>query len=232
MPSLALVVGTGPGLSASIARAFAARSYRPVLAARDTSDLADLRDETNGVLVDCDASDPDDVARLFATVDDLDGALEVAVYNPSARSRGPIAELNPQDVRNALDVTAFGAFLMAHHAARRMQVNGRGTMLFTGASAGVKGFAESAPFAMGKFALRGLCQSLARELHPKNIHIGHVVIDGGIAGTPQHGRSNEVNGDDYMLDPDQVAKAYMNLIDQHRSTWAWEIELRPWIETF
>lgn len=232
MSALALVVGAGPGLCASIARALAARSHRVILAARDTTDLAKLQTETGAVLVDCDASDPDDVERLFRAVDDLEGALDVAVYNPSARPMGPIADLDPQDVRHALDVTAFGAFLMAHHAAKRMQANGTGTMLFTGASAGVKGFAGSAPFAMGKFALRGLCQSLARELHPKNIHVGHVVIDGGIAGTPQHGRFNEVAGDDAMLDPDEVAQVYMTLLDQHRSTWSWEIELRPCLENF
>lgn len=232
MASLALIVGAGPGLSAALARRAASRGLRPVLAARDTADLADLADETGALRVDCDAAAPGDAARLFDAVDGLDGALELAIYNPSYRTRGPISELDPSEVRKALDVTAFGAFLMAHHAARRMLAAGGGTMLFTGASAGVKGFAQSAPFAMGKFALRGLCQSLARELHPRNIHIGHVVIDGGIDGTPQRDRPPDGDGDDAMLHPDAIAQVYLDLLDQHRSAWAWEIELRPWSERF
>lgn len=232
MNPAALIVGAGPGLSTSLAQALAARSHDVVLAARDTSDLASLAEETGATLIDCDAGDRDAVARLFEAVDARPGPLEVAVYNPSARARGPVAEIDPVDVERALRVTAFGAFLMAHHAAPRMLERGRGTMLFTGASAGVKGYARSAPFAMGKFALRGLCQSLARELHPQGVHIGHVVIDGGIASTPQSGRTNPQDGPDAMLDPDAVAQSYMHLIDQHRSAWAWEIELRPWVETF
>ena len=232
MNPIALIVGAGPGLSASLARALAARSHDLVLAARDTADLAGLAEETGATLVDCDGGERDDMARLFERIDALPGALAVAVYNPSARSRGPVAELDPVAVERALKVTAYGAFLMAHHAAPRMLERGRGAMLFTGASAGIKGFANSAPFAMGKFALRGLCQSLARELHPKGVHVGHVVIDGGIAGTPQRHRSDPVEGPDDTLDPDAVARSYMHLLDQHRSAWSWEIELRPWIERF
>ena len=232
---LALIVGAGAGLSAALARALRG-SHRIVLAARDTSDLADLVEESGAVAIDCDAGERDDVARLFERLDGLAGPLEVAGYIPSARSRGPIAELDPVAVERALRVTAYGAFLMAHHAAPRMLVRGRGTLLFTGASAGVKGFANSAPFAMGKFALRGLCQSLARELHPKGVHVGHVVVDGGIASTPPRARSNPTDnptdGPDAMLDPDAIAETYLQLIGQHRSAWAWEIELRPWTETF
>jgi len=232
MKPIALIIGAGSGVSASLARALYKRDHAIVLVARDTSDLAVLAQETQAHLVDCDAKDPEGVEKLFQHIDALPGKLEVAVYNPSARVRGPIHELDADGVLNALQVTAYGAFLMAHHASKRMLDNGRGTLLFTGASAGVKGFPQSAPFAMGKFALRGLCQSLARELHPQNIHVGHIVIDGGIDGTPQRGRLNEVDGKDNTLNPDALAESYMYLMDQHRSAWTWELEIRPWIEKF
>ena len=232
MAKVSLIIGAGAGLSASLARALAKRGDKVVLAARDTTDLQAFAAEINADLVNCDAKDRSDMEALFAHIDQLDGALETAVFNPSARVRGPIDEVDPEAVERALMVSAYGAFLMAHHASQRMLDAGQGTMLFTGASAGVKGFPKSASFAMGKFALRGLCQSLARELHPKNIHIGHVVIDGGIASTPQSGRSNAVDTPDTMLDPDAIAESYMHLLDQHRSAWSWEIELRPWVEKF
>nr|WP_298373653.1 SDR family oxidoreductase [uncultured Halomonas sp.] len=171
--STALVIGAGLGLSASLARALKQRGHSIVLASRDTSSLSDLAQETGATLIDCNARNPDDMERLFTMLDEQQDDLDVAVYNPSARTRGSIAALDPVEVENALMVSAYGAFLMAHHAAKRMLPRGQGAMLFTGASAGIKGFANSAPFAMGKFALRGLCQSLARELHPKGIHIGH-----------------------------------------------------------
>lgn len=222
----ALIIGAGAGLSASVARRLHGRGHDIVLAARDTSDLEGLAGETGAVLVTCDARDRADMARLFETVDAQPGPLEVAVYNPSARVRGPVQELDPEAVENAILVTAYGAFLMAHHAAARMSATKSGAMLFTGASAGVKGFANSSTFAMGKFALRGLCQSLARELHPQGIHVGHFVIDGGIA------KSGDDNDGAARLDPDAIAESYMHFLDQHRSSWAWEIELRPWVERF
>ena len=223
---VALIVGAGPGLSASLARRLAATGRHLVLTARDTADLAPLAEEIGATLIDADSRDPDAAAALFERIDGMEGALDVAIYNPSARARGPIADITPEQVENALMVTAFGAYLMAHHAAPRMLAAGGGTMLFTGASAGVKGYPRSAPFAMGKFALRGLCQSLARELHPKGVHIGHVVIDGAIApaGTPDE--------DGARLDPDAIADTYMHLLEQPRTAWSWEVELRPWVETF
>lgn len=228
MKRVSLIVGAGQGLSASLARALAKRAHHVVLSARDTSDLLDLASETGATTIDCDASDRDDMQSLFERVDALDGTLEVAVYNASHRVQGPITALDPVAVEAAISVSAYGAFLMAHHAAKRMLLKRSGTLLFTGASASVKGFAKSAPFAMGKFALRGLCQSLARELHPQGIHVGHIVIDGGIAdrASPDAGQADD------MLDPNEIAKAYMTLIDQHRSTWTSEIEIRPWVERF
>ena len=221
---IAVIVGAGKGLSASLARKFSARGMEVVLAARDPSDLEGLCAETGARAVACEASDAGDMARLFAGVDAMDGALEVAVYNPSARVRGPLVDLEPEAVRRAIEVTAFGAFLMGQEATRRMLPRGEGCILFTGASAGVKGFARSASFAMGKFALRGLAQSMARELHPQGVHVGHVVIDGGIDAPG--------GGDDAQLDPDAIAETYLHLVDQPRSCWAWEVEVRPWVEEF
>jgi short-subunit dehydrogenase len=224
--STALIIGAGAGLSASVARKLRARGCDLVLAARDTSDLRELAAETGTTLVDCDARNREDMTSLFAVVDAMPGPLDVAVYNPSARVRGGIADLDAEAVENAILVTAYGAFLMAHHAAKRMEPHGRGAMLFTGASAGVKGFANSSTFAMGKFALRGLCQSLARELHPKGVHIGHFVIDGAIA------KAGSDNANGAKLDPDAIAETYMHFLDQPRTSWAWEIEVRPWVERF
>ncbi|MEX6508892.1 SDR family NAD(P)-dependent oxidoreductase [Jiella sp. M17.18] len=227
--SIALIVGVGDGLSASLARKLSARGYNLVLAARNVDKLQDLAASTNAATVPCDASDPQSVASLFASIDPRAEDLAVAIYNPSARVRGPLVNLDPADVRRALDVTAFGAFLVAQQAARRMLPKQAGTILFTGASAGVKGFPNSAPFAMGKFAMRGLAQSMARELHPQGIHIGHVVIDGAIRNP---GRTEPADRPDSMLDPDAIAETYMALIDQHRSAWSWEVEIRPFVESF
>ena len=215
----AVVVGAGPGLGASLARALAP-THDLTLAARTTGDLEDLAAETGARLRAADASDPDAVAALFDAVPD---PLAVAVYNPWARSRGPIADLDPADVRRALDVTAFGAFLVGQAAARRMLGNPgpvRGTILFTGASAGVKGFPQSAPFAMGKFAQRGLAQSMSRELHPRGVHVAWVNIDGAI------GRGEG------QLEPDAIARTYMALVDQPPSAWTEELAVRPMGERF
>lgn len=228
----AVIIGAGSGLSASLARQLSARGFDLVLAARDTGKLSALADETGARTVQMDGSDP---AAMDALFDSLDAPCRVAIYNPSARSRGAIAELDPEDVRRAIEVTAFGSFLMGRAAARVMleqepQDGCKGTILFTGASAGVKGFAQSAPFAMGKFAQRGLAQSMARELHPKGVHVAWVNIDGGISNTARAERTDD--GTDKMLDPDAIATTYLQLMDQHRSAWSNELSLRPWVETF
>jgi NAD(P)-dependent dehydrogenase (short-subunit alcohol dehydrogenase family) len=151
------------------------------------------------------------------------------IYNASFRARGPFIDLDPAEVERSIAVSAFGGFLVAQQAARRMLPKRHGTILFTGASASVKGYAQSAPFAMGKFALRGLAQSMARELAPQGIHVAHVVIDGGIKSAR---RSEPAAAPDSLLDPDAIAATYLQLIRQPRSAWTWEIELRPWIERF
>ena len=229
MSQKVLIVGAGLGLSASLARRCHAAGMKVALAARDGEKARAVVQETGASLHRCDASSIEDVAALFAALDAGTGTPDLVVYNPSARLRGPITELDPEATRAAIETTCFGAFLVAQQAARRMLARGSGSILFTGASAGVKGFANSSVFAMGKFGLRGLAQSLARELHPQNIHIGHFVIDGGIASDRP---DRQDDSGDQMLDPDAIADAYLQFHNQHRSAWAWEVELRPWVETF
>ena len=225
----ALIVGAGAGLSASLARALARDGLKVALAARSTGDLDALAKETGARAFACDASQRGEVDKLFAELDGAFGAPEVVIYNASYRTRGPFTELDPVEVEKSIAVSAYGGFLVAQQAARRMLVKGRGAILFTGASASVKGYAQSAPFAMGKFALRGLAQSMARELHPRGIHVAHVVVDGGIRSAR---RAEPADKPDSMLDPDAIAATYLQLIHQPRSAWAWEIELRPWVERF
>jgi short-subunit dehydrogenase len=228
----AIIIGAGEGLSASLARKLHHRGHQLVLAARNINKLAALQKETGALLVACDAADADDMEKVFAAADALGEPLDIAVYNPSARVRGGITELDPDAVKSAILITCYGAFLMAQQAAKRMIPQGSGSILFTGASAGVKGYPKSSTFAMGKFGLRGLAQSLARELHPQGIHIGHFVIDGGIRSAARPERIEAADNPDSMLDPDAIADSYLHFIDQPRSSWAWEIELRPWVETF
>jgi NAD(P)-dependent dehydrogenase (short-subunit alcohol dehydrogenase family) len=225
----ALIVGAGQGLSASLTRLLRKDGLAVAIAARDTAKLAPLCEETGAHAFSCDAQDEAQVKRLFADVDRAHGPPDVVIYNASARTRGPFVQLVPADVQRALQVTVFGAFLVAQQAAARMLPKGHGAMLFTGASASVKGYAQSAPFAMGKFALRGLAQSLARELSPQGIHIAHFVIDGGIRGL---GHSDDAEKPDALLDPDAIALTYLNILRQPRSAWTHEIELRPWVERF
>ena len=227
MAETALIVGAGAGLSAALARKLAADGVNVALAARSTVKLAGLVEETGAKAYEADCSDSDQVERLFAALDADFGALDLAVYNPSFRSRGPLVDLVPAEVERALRITCFGGFLVGQAAARRMLRQGRGAILFTGASASVKGYAQSAPFAMGKFGLRGLAQSMARELAPKNIHVAHFVIDGAIR--PPGASDGDA---DNRLDPDAIAETYLQIYRQHRSAWTWEIEVRPWVERF
>ena len=224
----ALIVGAGAGLSASVARAFAKAGMNIALAARSPDDLAALAKETSAKTYQCDAADRGQVEHLFADLDKT-GAPDVVVYNASARARGPLVDLDPSDVEKALHVSAFAGFLVAQAAVKRMLPNKRGAVLFTGASASVKGYAQSAPFAMGKFALRGLAQSMARELAPQGIHVAHFVIDGGIRSAR---RAEPADKPDSMLDPDAIAETYLHVLQQPRSAWTWEVELRPWVEKF
>src|SRR6266853_1967168 len=198
----ALIVGAGSGLSASLARLLAGEGLRVALAARNSEKLAPLCAETGAKAFACDATDAGQVARMFASVEAATGAPDVVVYNASA---------------------------LAREAVSRMLPKRHGAVLFTGASASVKGYPLSAPFAMGKFALRGLAQSMARELAPQGIHVAHFVIDGSIRNP---GRVEPADRPDSMLDPDAIASSYLHVLQQPRSAWAWEVELRPWVERF
>ncbi len=229
MTTTALIIGAGSGLSAALARGLADRGCQVALAARDADKLAALAAETGAVAFAADAGSATAMAGLFDQVAGRFGDPAIVIYNPSTRLRGPLVDLDPDAVAQALTVTAYGGFLAGQQAVKRMLPKGHGTILFTGASASVKGYAQSAPFAMGKFALRGLAQSMAREFAPLGIHVGHVVIDGAIRSAS---RLDPPDRPDSTLDPEAIAAAYLHLIDQPRNAWTWEIELRPWVERF
>ncbi len=225
----ALIVGAGPGISASLARGLAALDVKVGIAARDIEKLSALAADTRAATFAVDAADTTAVARLFADVDKRLGDPDIVVYNASARAHGPIAEIDPGAVQKAIAITAFGGFLVVQQAARRMVPRARGAILLTGATASVKGFALSSAFAMGKFALRGLAQSAARELGPKGIHVAHFVIDGGVRSAR---RPDPADKPDSTLDPDDIAQTYIDVLGQPRSAWSLEVEVRPWVERF
>src|SRR5215468_7974540 len=232
MTKTAIIVGAGSGISASFARQLARNGYTIALAARDTVKLAALATETGASVHVCDAADPASVDRLFTEVDREFPKLDVCLFNASARAPGPIVDVDREQARSALLISAYGGFLVAQSTARRMLPHGAGTILLTGASASVKGYPQSAVFAMGKFALRGLAQSMARELAPKGIHVAHFVIDGGVRNV-EKGRVEAGNmAADSYLDPEAIAQNYLHVVQQPRSAWTWEVELRPWVERF
>ena len=216
-PETALIVGAGSGLSGSFARLLERAGFNVALAARNPDKL-----QTKGLALRCDATDRAQIESTFEAVERKWGIPDLVLYNASYRTRGPFVELDAGEVEKTLRVTAYAGFLVAQRAAKAMLPRGSGAIFFTGASASVKGYAQSAPFAMGKFALRGMAQSMARELSPKGLHIAHFVIDGGI------GR----DAGDAKLDPDHIAQTYLDIYRQQRSAWTWEVELRPWVERF
>ena len=225
----ALIVGAGSGLSASLARAFTKAGMKVALAARSADKLATLTKEINAKSYVCDATKRTDIDKLFGDLDAAAATPDVVVYNASYRMRGPLIDLDPSEVERSIQVSAFAGFLVAQAAVKRMLLRKHGAILFTGASASIKGYAQSAPFAMGKFALRGLAQSMARELSPQGIHIAHFVIDGGIRSARRAEPPEQL---DSLLDPDAIAQNYLHVLNQPRSAWSWEIELRPWVEKF
>jgi NAD(P)-dependent dehydrogenase (short-subunit alcohol dehydrogenase family) len=224
---IALIVGVGDGLSASLARLFSREGMQVALAARRVEKLAGLCEQTGAVAFAADAADEASVAGLFEAVEQRTGVPDVVVFNASARARGPVNDLVPDDVKRSILVGAFGGFLVAQQAAKRMLPRGSGNILLTGASASVKGYPNSSAFAMAKFALRGLAQSMARELAPQGIHVAHFVIDGGIRSA-----TRKEEKPDSLLDPDDIAENYLHVIRQKRSAWTWEVQLRPWVEKF
>jgi NAD(P)-dependent dehydrogenase (short-subunit alcohol dehydrogenase family) len=225
----ALIVGVGSGLSASLARLFARNGLQVALASRNPDRLAGLAQDTAAATFACEATEPEEVAGLFDAVIATQGVPDIVVYNASARARGPITDVDPGEVARAIAVSAYGGFLVSQQAARNMLPRGSGAILLTGASASVKGYPQSGAFAMGKFALRGLAQSMARELAPQGIHVAHFVIDGGIRSGA---RVDPADKPDSLLDPDAIAESYWHVVQQSRSAWTWEVELRPWVERF
>lgn len=234
MSKIALIVGAGSGNSAAFARALAAQQYKVVLAARNITKLDSLCQEIDASAIACDATSIESVHDLFETMQQTVGSASVVLYNPSAYTAGSIVNLDPELVLDSLMQTAYGAFLVAQQAAIGMKHLGGGALFFTGATASIKGFPNFAPFAMGKFALRGLAQSLARELGPENIHVAHFIIDGGIASPGRDLSDTAANSsaNDTELEPDAIAQTYMAVLNQHRSAWTHEIDLRPWVENF
>jgi NAD(P)-dependent dehydrogenase (short-subunit alcohol dehydrogenase family) len=231
MAKTALIVGAGSGISAAFARALHGDGYTIASAARDTDKLAALAKEVDASLAPLDTVKPEAVAALFTLLDRSFGRFDVVLYNASYRTRGPFVDLDPGEVAKSLAVSAYGGFLVGQQAAKRMVKQGDGAIFFTGASASVKGYVQSASFAMGKFALRGLAQSMARELGPKGIHVAHFVIDGGVRNA-ERGRPGDAASPDGLLDPEAIAQTYMATLRQPRSAWSLEVELRPWVEKF
>ena len=227
MKNSVLIVGAGKGLSSSLAKIFHSNGYKIGLVARNINKIKNLSNEINATLFQYDVSKSENVTRLFKDVDKSLGNLDLVIFNPSRRLRGKIEDLNVINVKEAIEITCYAGFLVAQEATTRMLKLGKGSIFFTGASASVKGFANSSAFAMGKFGLRGLAQSLARELHPRNIHISHFIIDGSIMDKSLLQKTNN-----NQLDPDEIAKNYLNVFLQEKNCWSWEIELRPWQENF
>ena len=225
----ALIVGAGSGLSAALAHHFSDSGIAVSLAARDPEKLAELCAQTGARAYGCDATSDDSVAALFAALDDDNRSPDLMVFNVGGAVRGPITDLAPVDVKATVLGNGYAAFLVAQQAAKRMLAAGKGAMLFTGASASIKGYARSSPFAIGKFGLRGLCQSLARELAPQGIHVAHFVIDGMIR-SPDRGAPYDDPA--RTLDPDAIARTYLTIARQDPSAWTWEVELRPASEKF
>lgn len=232
MSATALIVGAGSGISASFARVLHREGIKVALAARTPANVQAFADEIGATTHACDATDPDQVAQLFADLDAAGVELDVVLYNASARAHGPITELDPADVAKSLNISAYGGFLVAQQAAKRMVPRGTGTILFTGASASVKGYPHSSIFAMGKHGLRGLASSLGRELAPQGVHVCHFVIDGGVRNAAKGRIEGPGDPPDKYLDPDAIAETYMHVVKQDRSSWTWDIELRPYGEKY
>ena len=224
MNESALIVGAGNELSASLAQLCASRGMKVVLAARNIEKLKNLKKAIGADTIKCDATNIKSVSSLFNKTDKIIGAPNLVIYNPSKSLGGSIIDLDPKKAHEAINISCYGGFLVAQQAAIRMLKKKRGSIFFTGATASIKGFPKSSVFAMGKFGLRGLAQSLARELHPQNIHIGHFIIDGGI-GQENYGSYKTIH-------PDEIAKVYLQFHDQDKSAWSWETELRTSVEKF
>ena len=238
---LALIVGAGPGLGRALARRFGAAEMNVALAARNLERLENLSVECAGIgrgarAYRCDAAREEGVQALFRAVRSDYGCPDVVVYNAGAFVARGIVETSAEEFERCWRAGCLGGFLVGREAARAMlervgQGGPGGTILFTGATASLRGSAGFHNLAVGKFGLRALAQSMARELQPKGIHVAHVVIDGRIRPTAvvEH---TDANDGDALLAPDAIAEAYFQLYRQPRSAWTQELDLRPWVERF
>ena len=232
----ALVIGVGPGLGASLGRCFAKIGMDVALAARDESRLSNLRSElvelgSNAATYSCDAGNEDSVEALFRAATKEMGGLDLVVFNAGAFVRRGLLDTTVEEFERCWRVGCLGGFLVGRAAAREMVPRGRGTILFTGATASLRGGALFHNLAVPKFGLRALAQSMARELGPKGIHVGHVIIDGQIQ-SDRYATLAAERPEDGLLSPDEIAASYLNLHRQHRSAWTLELDLRPWVERF
>jgi NAD(P)-dependent dehydrogenase (short-subunit alcohol dehydrogenase family) len=235
-----LVVGAGDATGGAIARRFAREGCIACVARRSADKLQPLVDrivadggQARGFAAD--ARDEDQVQQLFATIEREVAPLEVVVFNVGANVRFPVVETTARVYRKVWEMAAFGGFLVGREAARVMQPRGRGTILFTGATASLRGGKGFAAFAGAKHALRALAQSLARELGPAGVHVAHIVIDGAIDTAfiaENFPERHALKAQDGILDPEAIAEAYWQLHRQPRSAWTHELDLRPWMETF
>ena len=227
-----LVAGVGPGLGIAVAMRFARDGYRVAMLARSRDRLAAMAAQAPDHLITmpCDVTDPAQVSAAFDETEQRLGPLECVVSNAGAYRPGSILDIAPNDFEYCWRVGAFAGFLIGQAAARRMVARGSGTILFTGATASLRGAANFANLASPKFALRALAQSMARELGPRGIHVAHVIIDGQIGGTAEDDDGGRLP--DSRLAPSAIAEAYLDLHRQHRSAWSQEIDLRPWVERF
>jgi len=228
---VAVVVGVGPGLGSAVARRFAAAGLAVAVARRRPEGSVDLAEEIGGRVYACDATEQDSVESMFATIDRELGTPRVAVYNAGAYKPGGILEIEAADFERCWRVGCLGGFHVGQAAAKRMVEAGEGTIIFTGATASLRGSAKFANLAVPKFGLRALAQSMARDLGPRGVHVAHSIIDGQIAGE-RASHSAEERGQDAVLAPDAIAEAYYQLHVQPRSAWTQELDLRPWVEKF
>jgi NAD(P)-dependent dehydrogenase (short-subunit alcohol dehydrogenase family) len=228
---VALVVGVGPGLGAALARRFAQGGLAVAMAARNPDKLDALAREVGGRAYACDAADAASVDRLFEQVERDLGAPTVAIYNAGAYAPGAVVDIQAAEFERCWRILCLGGFLVGQRAARSMAAAGRGTILFTGATASLRGGANFANLAVGKFGLRAVVQSMARELGPKGIHVAHVVIDGQIR-SERYAHLEKERPPDGLLDPAAIAESYWHLHQQPRSAWTLELDLRPWVEKF
>ena len=219
---LALIVGVGPGLGAALARRFAAGGMTCAVAARHKEKLETLAREIAGLAYACDGTKEADIEGLFAAATKAGGPPRLVVFNAGGYVAKPVAELSAAEVEACWRNSCLGGFLVGRAAARAMLPEGQGTIIFTGATASLRGSARFAAFAMGKFGLRALAQSMARELGPRGIHVAHTIIDGGIGEA----------GDESRLAPAALADAYWHLHGQAKSAWTLEMDFRPWVEKF